>query len=66
MSAAEAAIWRGRSKQPDWFLDAADILQPLLKEKNVAYNHFLWSNFVSAKKEFRRLVKGTVNAAKEQ
>ena len=69
VSAAEAAIGRGRSKQPDWFLDAADTLQPLLEEKNVSYNHFLRFNSVSAKKEFRRrqrIVKSAVDAAKEQ
>ena len=35
-SAAEAVVGRGKKKQLDWFLDAADTLLPLLDAKNGA------------------------------
>ena len=69
VSAAEAAIGRGRKKQPEWFLDAADTLRPLLDQKNTAHNRFLQMNSVATKKEFRRCqrkVKRAVDAAKEE
>ena len=69
ISAAETAVGRGRKKQPDWFLDAVDTLQPLLDQKNAAYSRFLQANSVATKKEFRkhqRAVKHAVDAAKEE
>ena len=49
-SAAEAVVGHGRKKQPDWFLDAADTLLPLLDAKNGARDRALhmnsiWRNF---------------------
>ena len=50
-------------------MDAADVLQPLLDEKNAAHDRFLQVCSLSAKKEFRRCqrsVKRAVDAAKEE
>ena len=69
VSAAEAAVGRGRKKQPEWFLDAADTLCPLLDQKNTAHNRFLQMNSVATKKEFQRCqrkVKPAVDATKEE
>ena len=41
VSAGEVVVGRGGKKQPDWFADSADTLQPLLDEKNAAYDRFL-------------------------
>ena len=69
MSAGEAAVGRGRERQPEWFSDAAGVLQPLLDEKNAAYRRYLQGNSVVAKREFRRQqrrVKLAVDNAKEE
>ena len=42
VSAGETAVGRGRKKQPHWFLDAADTLQPLLDEHAVAVAKEEW------------------------
>ena len=65
---SEKVLGRGRQKQPDWFMEAVDDLQPLLEQKNVAHRRFLQSGTPSSKKEFRhrqRVVKQAVDAAKE-
>ena len=69
ISAAEATVGRGRRKQPEWFLDAADTLQPVIDEKNATYTRYVQMNTVAAKKEFRRhqrVVKQAIDAAKEE
>ena len=66
--ASKDILGRGRQRQPDWFIEAADDLQPLLDEKNTAYRRFLQGGTPSSKKEFRpkqRMVKQAVDAAKE-
>ena len=45
-SAAEAVVGHGRKKQPDWFLDAADTLLPLLDAKNGARDRALHMNSI--------------------
>ena len=68
-TAAEATVGLGRRKQPEWFLDAADTLQPVIDEKNAAYTRYLPMNTVAAKKEFRRhqrVLKQAIDAAKEE
>ena len=68
VSAGEVVVGRGGKKQPDWFVDSADTLQPLLDEKNAAYDRFLQAKSPSSKKEFRRhqrIVKRAVDTAKE-
>lgn len=37
MTSAEEIIGRARKKQPDWFIDATDILAPLLDNKARAH-----------------------------
>ena len=51
MSAKEA-IGCGWKKQPDWFVNAAGILDPLLDDKARAHQQFLQTQCPSAKKEF--------------
>ena len=53
-SAGEESVDHGRKRQAYWFLDAADTLQPLLYEKNVAQERFLQVNSVSANEIRRR------------
>ena len=68
VSAGEVVVWRGGNTQLDWFTDSADTLQPLLDEKNAAYDRFLQAKSQSNKKEFRRnqrIVKRAVDTAKE-
>ena len=65
---SEKVLGRGRQKQPDWFMEAVDDLQPLLEQTNAAHRRFLQSGTPSSKKEFRhrqRVVKQAVDAAKE-
>ena len=60
IQASEKVLWRGRQKQPDWFMEAVDDLQQLLEQKNAAHRWFLQSGTPSSKKEFRhrqRVVK---------
>ena len=57
-----------KKKQPDWFIDATDILRPLLDDKARARQRYLQLQNSSAKREFRfwqRLVKRAVDEAKE-
>ena len=68
IQASEKVLGRGRQKQPDWFMEAADDLQPLLKQTNAAHTRFLQSGTPSNKKEFRHrqlIVKQVVDTAKE-
>ena len=61
-------VGRGRQRQPDWFVEAADTLQPLLEEKNRAHKRWLQNGRPAEKRLFRqqqRLVKRAVDAAKE-
>ena len=51
-----------------WFIDATDILRPLLDDKARARQRYLQLQSSSAKREFRfrqRLVKRAVDEAKE-
>ena len=69
VSAAEAVVGRGRKKQPDWFVEAADTLMPLLDAKKIAHDRVLQVNSIANRREFRRhqrVVKCAVDAAKEE
>ena len=69
VSAAEAVLGRGKKRQPDWFIQAADMLQPLLQAKQRAHNKMLHTNSTTNKREFRRhqrAVKHAVDSAKEK
>ena len=60
MSVGEEVVGRGRQRQPDWFIEAADTLQPLLEEKNRAHKVWLQNGRAAEKRLFRqqqRLVK---------
>ena len=68
VSAGEVVVGRGGNTQPDWFVDSANTVQPLLDEKNAAYDRFLQAKSQSSKNEFRRhqrIVKRAVDTAKE-
>ena len=55
--------------QPEWFLDAADILHPLLDAKHAALNKVLQADTTANRKAFRRqqrVVKSAVDRAKEE
>ena len=68
MTSADAAVGRAKKKQPDWFIDATDILTPLLDDKARARQRYLQLQSSSAKRKFRlfqRLVKRAVDEAKE-
>ena len=68
MTSAEEAVGCARKKQSDWFIDATDVLAPLLDDKIRAHQRYLLSQCSSTKKEFRqcqRLVKKAVDEAKE-
>ena len=69
VSTAEKVIGRGRRKQPEWFEETADVLEPLIKAKNEAYAVCLTDNSPDKKRLFRqhqRAVKKAVDKAKEQ
>ena len=60
---------RGRKKQPDWFVESADILQLLLDAKKRSHDKVLQANNTVNRREFRkhqRIVKCAVDAAKEE
>ena len=60
LSSAEVAVGYAKKKQPDWFIDATDILRPLLHDKARARQRYLQLQSSFAKREFRfrqRLVK---------
>ena len=68
MTTADASVGHARKKQPDWFIDATDILTPLLDDKAKARQKYLQVQSSSARSEFRlcqRLVKRAVDEAKE-
>ena len=68
VSVGEEVVARGRQRQPDWFVEAADTLQPLLEEKNRAHKVWLQNGRAAEKRLCRqqqRLVKRAVDAAKE-
>ena len=52
MTSDGEAIGRVRKKQPDWFIDATDVLAPLLDDKAKAHQRYLQSLSSSAKKAF--------------
>ena len=69
VTAAEAVVGRGRKKQPDWFVEAADTLQPLLDAKKRSHDKVLQANNTVNRREFwkyQRIVKCAVDAAKEE
>ena len=69
IQASESTIGKKRKKQPDWFLENADRLAPLIATKNSAHQKFLKDSSFANKKEFRRcqrVVKAAVDAAKDE
>ena len=69
ISAAKEEVGRGRRRQPEWFLDAADTLRRLLEAKHAALNKVLQGNITANRRAFRRqqrLVKDAVDKAKEE
>ena len=67
LASAEVAVGYAK-KQPDWFIDATDMLRPLLDDKARARQWYLQLQNSFAKLEFRfrqRLVKRAVDEAKE-
>ena len=65
---AEVSIGCVRNSQPDWFLESAPTIMPLIEAKNKACEKLLQSESVSHHLEFRRqqrLVKSAVDKAKE-
>ena len=69
VTAAETIVGQGRKKQPDWFVEAVDTLQPLLDAKKRSHDKVLQANNAVNRREFRkhqRIVKGAVDAAKEE
>ena len=68
VSAAEVVVGCGKKKQPDWFIEAADTLQPLLRAKQQAHKEVLHTNKTANRKEFRRhqrIVECAMDPAKE-
>jgi len=68
VTSADESIGCARKKQPDWFIDATDVLAPLMDNKTKARQRHLQLQSSSAKREFRlcqRLVKRAVDEAKE-
>ena len=60
VTAAEAVVEHGRKKQPDWFVVAADTLQPLLDAKKKSHDEVLQANNTVNMREFekhQRIVK---------
>ena len=60
---------RKRKKQPDWFVEAADTLQPQLDAKKRTHDKVLQVDNTVNRREFRkhqRTVKCAVDAAKEE
>ena len=58
-----------RKKQPDWFVEAADTLQPQLDAKKRAHDKVLQVDNTVNRREFRkhqRTVKCAVDAAREE
>ena len=49
----DAAVGCAREKQPDWFIDATDILTPLLDDKARTRQRYLQLQSSSAKREFQ-------------
>ena len=69
VTAADETLGRSWKKQPDWFLENADKLKPIIEAKNKARNRMLQSNTEANQKQFRnhqRKVKKAVDAAKEE
>ena len=69
IAAAEHTIGHAKKNQPDWFLESADILTPLIVAKNQAHNRMLQSKSIAHRKEFRRhqrKVKTAIENAKEE
>jgi len=52
MTSADECIGHVRKKQPDWFIDATDLLTPLLDNKAKARQKYLQLQSASAKREF--------------
>ena len=69
MNAAESTIGREKRDQPDWFLENAHVITPLIEAKNQAHRKMLQSNSIQSRKEFRRhqrRVKMAVHEAKDE
>ena len=69
LTAAELSIGRAKKSQPDWFLESAHTIIPLLESKNRAHNKLLQYGSPAHRKEFRRhqrKVKVAIDKAKEE
>ena len=58
----------GKRKQPEWFVENAEELKPLIEKKNEAHERLIATNSAEAKREFRqrqRLVQRAVDRAWE-
>ena len=69
MNAAESTIGREKRDQPDWFLENAHAITPLIEAKNQAHRKMLQSNSIQSRREFRRhqrRVKMAVHKAKDE
>ena len=67
--AGEEILGRERKTQPDWFIENAETLKPLIESKNRAHNQIIRTNSVANRKEFRKqqkIVKSAVDKAKEE
>ena len=51
MTSADECIGRARKKQPDWFINATDVLTPLLNSKAKACQKYLQLQSTSAKRK---------------
>ena len=69
LETAKETIGRERKSQPDWFLESAPAITPLIEAKNRAYERLLQSNSPANRQEFRqqqRRVKNAINNAKDE
>ena len=69
LAAAEESLGRGRKKQPEWFMEAADTQTPLLEAKRAAHAKVLQIDSVANRRAFRRqqrMVNAAVDEAKEE
>ena len=69
ITTADAIVGRGRKKQPDWFVQATDTLQPLLDAKKRVQDKVLQAINTANRREFwehQRTVKCAVDAGKEE
>ena len=69
VNAAESTIGREKRDQPDWFLENAHVITPLIEKKNQVHRKMLQSNSIQHRREFRkhqRIVKMAVHKAKDE